>query len=84
MKDVDPHTWKSHPRVRANSHTCSSTVDRLKAGPANVPEVIYFGNTQANYQFEDTSFKDTNVLYNNPYIKTQTFKDNVDSGLSGG
>lgn len=86
LKDVDPLTWKSvssHPRVGGTA-TCSSNVDRLKAGPANIPEVIYWGTSQANYQYTDNTFTGKDSLYINPYIMTQSFKDNIDSSLTGG
>lgn len=59
-------------------------MNRLKAGPANIPEVIYWGKSQANYKYSDTNFTGTDVLYIQPYIQTTQFKDNIDNSLTGG
>jgi len=42
LRDVNPHSLKSHPVVEATA-TCSTTVARIKKGPANIPEVLYWG-----------------------------------------
>jgi hypothetical protein len=48
LKGVSPHSLRSHPVVRAMD-TCADTVNRLKKGPANIPEVIEWGQRDSTY-----------------------------------
>lgn len=42
LRNVSPHSLKSHPVVESTA-TCSTTVARMKKGPANIPEQLYWG-----------------------------------------
>ena len=77
LRDVDPasiHTIpRKHPLVGATTATCSSTVDRIKQGPANIPVEINNGVSDLNYRFTDTGYKiQDNVLSNDPYTYSTT------------
>ena len=50
-------TQSQHPVVEAQA-TCKTSVERLKKGPANIPEVI-----KAGTPYTDTSFEGKDVLY---------------------
>jgi hypothetical protein len=81
MKDVDPHSWKSRPIVRSSTTaTCATNVNRLKAGPVNIPEIVYKGTQNASYKFTDDEFSLFGALYNN-YLQSATFKSNMDTNL---
>jgi len=66
LRDVDPHSLKSHPTVESTA-TCSTTVARLKAGPANIPEQLYWQTQQSSWKFTDTDFSGVDTLYQVPY-----------------
>jgi hypothetical protein len=80
MKDFDPNTWHSHPVVRSSSTTaeCKTNVDRLKAGPANIPEVIAAGT-----KWTDPDYSANGYLYNN-YLQTTTFKSKLETRFADG
>jgi hypothetical protein len=62
LRDVNPHTIKAHPVVEATA-TCSTTVARLKKGPANIPAELYWGSQNSTYKFTDTDFTGVDTLY---------------------
>ena len=62
LKGSSPDSWRTvqKPMVTngATQATCSTNVARLKAGPANIPEVITAGTA-----WTDTSWTGTDVLW---------------------
>jgi len=59
-----------HPKVKdshGNGFTCSSTVNRLKNGPANIPEIMEW-NTENGYEYLDRSFAGQSMLYQAGFV----------------
>lgn len=81
MKGVDPNTWKSKPIVRSSTTAaCATNVNRLKAGPVNIPEIIYKGTKDAAYRYTDDEYSLFGALYNN-FLATAAFKSNADTNF---
>lgn len=81
LKDVNPHTIKAHPVVRSTTQLekCADTVNRLKAGPANIPSIINQGKSSSTYKYTDDTFKQTAALYNTNFIQDANFKSLMDT-----
>ena len=52
---------RSSPRVMADPG-CATTVDMLKKGPSNIPQVLKEG-AQLGFKFSDPTFAGLNALY---------------------
>jgi len=69
LKGVDPESVKSVPKPKfANSPNCGNNVNRLKNGPANIPEEIKKGTDDSSYKFVDDTFKGTSALYDTEFL----------------
>lgn len=78
IRNISFDGFNKHPRVQATS--CTKTINRLKAGPADIPKVISTGT-----QFTDTDFSGADLLYGgNDDSRNTAFKNTVDSKLSSG
>ena len=47
--------FETHPLVKAplSQSTCAKTLDRLKRGPEDIPQIIFHGNSDSNYKYTD-------------------------------
>lgn len=82
MHEIHEHNEKlsrkhKHPRVQQAAY-CSRAVDRLRAGPANIPCVIEAGNP-----WVDTDFQGTDTVWWSDFNAANTyssFQSNINAG----
>ena len=84
LRGVDPLSIRVHPMVGSSQANCTTTVDRLKKGPANIPEVIHWGNNNSTYRWIDEDFQGKETLYQVPYVGNTNFQSTVDTNLNSG
>ena len=86
LEGVDPRTIKSvpreHPRVRNSQVDCLKTVNRLKNGPADIPDVLSKGDkyTDSTFWEDDMICQQNGGKWQNQQWCENTF-GNISSGI---
>ena len=76
--DSSKHQHRLHPNVKSSSSYCGRAVDRLKAGPANIPDLLCKGE-----KYVDSDFTGSDMIYwtdYNTYGQYSTYQSYINSG----